>query len=94
MSQVYARRNKETHTANRTPRPVFIASTGGKYYRIGVRDVGHPISGSYHAAEGGSGGHPGKSQYDTVEKLDNFIASSEFTEGPCLLLEKGSDGVD
>ena len=36
----------------------------------------------------------GKSRYDTLERLHDLVAISEITEGPCLLLEKGSNGVD
>ena len=39
---------KEAHTASRTPRPVYIAFEGENDYRIGVRDVEHPISSQGH----------------------------------------------
>jgi hypothetical protein len=90
---------KGARTESKIASPVFIASAGGNDYRIGIRDAEaaeHHINGlgTYNAdslTEGGTCRNLGKSRYDTLKRLGNFIASSEFIEGPCLLLEKGGN---
>jgi hypothetical protein len=42
-------------------------------------------------AEGGDRGNLRKDGYYTLERLYDLIVSSEFSEGPCLLLENGGN---
>ena len=42
-------------------------------------------------AEGSDRRNLRKDGYYTLERLHNLIASSEFSEGPCLLVENGGN---